>query len=51
MAGTPDFEAEGLLEGLESEDERAGRLELLEGLYERGVSIEELRRVALALHA
>ena len=44
MADTPDFEAEGLLDGLEDEDERAGRLELLEGLHERGVSIEELRR-------
>jgi len=44
MAETPDFESEGLLDGLDDEDERAGRLELLEGLHERGVSIEELRR-------
>jgi adenylate cyclase len=44
MADTPDFAAEGLLDGLEDEDERAGRLELLEGLHDRGVSIEELRR-------
>jgi adenylate cyclase len=44
MADAPDFEAEGLLDGLDSQDERAGRLELLEGLHERGVSVEEMRR-------
>jgi adenylate cyclase len=39
---TPDFEAEGLLDGLEGEA-RLARLELLEHLYRDGVSLEELR--------
>jgi adenylate cyclase len=40
---TPDFEAEGLLEGLDEADERAARLELLEQLYADGVSLDELK--------
>lgn len=42
MAGDVDFEAEGLLEGLEGEA-RAERLRLLEYLHGDGVSLEELR--------
>jgi adenylate cyclase len=38
-----DFEAEGLLDGLEDEDARKARLELLRELHEKGVSLEELR--------
>jgi adenylate cyclase len=38
-----DFEAEGLLDGLEGRA-RGGRLELLEELADGGVSLEELRR-------
>jgi len=40
---TPDFEAEGLLEGLDEPEEREARLELLERLYEDGVSLDELK--------
>jgi adenylate cyclase len=40
---TPDFEAEGLLEGLDDEARRA-RLELLEHLHRDGVPLEDLRR-------
>jgi adenylate cyclase len=43
MADTPDFEAQGLLEDLEDERERAARLELLERLHADGVSLEELQ--------
>jgi adenylate cyclase len=39
----PDFEAEGLLEGLDGEARRA-RLELLEHLHAEGVPLEDLRR-------
>jgi adenylate cyclase len=39
----PDFEAEGLLGGVEGEA-REGRRELLAYLYEQGVSLEELHR-------
>jgi adenylate cyclase len=39
----PDFEAAGLLEGVEGEA-REGRRELLEFLYSEGVTIEELAR-------
>lgn len=42
----PDFEAEGLLEGLEGE-QREGRLALLQRLHDDGVSVEEMR-VAIA---
>jgi adenylate cyclase len=44
MAEAPDFEAEGLLDGLDEEKERAARLELLESLHADGVSVEELRQ-------
>ena len=44
MAEAPDFAAEGLLDGLEEENERAARLELLEKLHADGVSLEELRQ-------
>jgi adenylate cyclase len=39
-----DFEAEGLLDGIEDEEARAARLDLLRQLHEKGVSLEELRR-------
>jgi adenylate cyclase len=39
-----DFEAEGLLDGLEDEDARAARLELLRELHEKGVPLDELRK-------
>jgi adenylate cyclase len=39
-----DFEAEGLLDGLEGEREREARLELLRELSRAGVDLEELRR-------
>src|SRR5918992_5244583 len=38
-----DFEAEGLLEGVEGEDARKARLDLLCNLEEEGVPPEELR--------
>src|SRR5205823_1260977 len=38
-----DWEAEGLLEGLETEEERQARLELLEELSSDGFSLEEIR--------
>lgn len=44
---TIDFEAEGLLEGVEGEA-RAGRLQLLERLAGEGVSLEELREAVEA---
>jgi adenylate cyclase len=44
MAETPDFEAEGLLDGLDDERERTARLELLQQLHEEGVPLEELRQ-------
>lgn len=46
MAEAPDFAAEGLLDGLESEDERRARLDLLIQLHEAGFSLEELREAA-----
>lgn len=39
-----DFEQEGLLEGVEGDEARAARRELLEHLFEGGVSVEELRK-------
>ena len=39
-----DWEAEGLLEGLEDEEGRAARRELLDHLHEEGVSVDELRQ-------
>ena len=39
-----NWEAEGLLEGLDSEHERAGRRELLDRLHAEGCSLEELRQ-------
>ena len=39
-----DFEAEGLLDGLDDENARAARLELLRELHEKGVPLEELRK-------
>jgi adenylate cyclase len=39
-----DWEAEGLLEGLEDERARAGRRALLDELYADGVPLEDLRR-------
>jgi adenylate cyclase len=39
-----DFEAEGLLDGLEDEDQRKARRELLQRLADDGVPLEELRQ-------
>jgi len=39
-----DFEAEGLLEGIQDERARQARLELLSSLDEQGFSLDELRR-------
>src|SRR4051794_6603 len=39
-----DWDSEGLLEGLESETERAGRRELLDRLHAEGCSVDELRQ-------
>jgi adenylate cyclase len=39
-----DFEAEGLLDGLEDERARAARLDLLRSLADAGFSLDELRR-------
>ncbi|MBA3264574.1 MAG: adenylate/guanylate cyclase domain-containing protein [Thermoleophilaceae bacterium] len=39
-----DFEAEGMLDGVEDERSRQARLELLCGLEEQGFSLDELRR-------
>jgi adenylate cyclase len=49
MAAGPeiDFEAEGLLEGLEGEP-RGARLELLERLYGEGCSLDELKEAVAA---
>jgi adenylate cyclase len=41
--GTPDFNAEGLLDGIEGEDRKA-RLQLLEQLHAAGVPLEELKQ-------
>jgi adenylate cyclase len=41
----PDFEAEGLLEGLEGEA-RSARLELLRHLYDEGFTLDKLRQAA-----
>ncbi|MEA2136487.1 MAG: hypothetical protein QOC68_4396, partial [Solirubrobacteraceae bacterium] len=38
-----DWEAEGLLEGLEGDDARKARRELLEHLHDEGCSVDELR--------
>jgi adenylate cyclase len=46
MAAAPDFAAEGLLDGLDSEEEREARLDLLEQLHEAGFPLEELREAA-----
>src|SRR3954452_13182870 len=43
MTGPIDFEAEGLLDGLEG-DARAERQELLEQLSQDGVALDELKR-------
>lgn len=40
-----DWEAEGLLEGLEDDAARAARRRLLDELHEQGMSVAELRRV------
>jgi adenylate cyclase len=41
-----DYEAEGLLEGVEGEEARRGRIKLLEQLLDEGFSLEELKRAA-----
>lgn len=40
----PDWEREGLLDGLSDERERAARAELLDQLHRAGVSVDELRQ-------
>jgi class 3 adenylate cyclase len=40
-----DWEAEGLLEGLEDDAAKTARARLLDELHEQGMSVEELRRV------
>jgi adenylate cyclase len=40
-----DWDAEGLLEGLEDDAARAARRRLLDELHEQGMDVEELRRV------
>ena len=39
-----NWEAEGLLAGLETDEEREGRLELLDRLHAEGCSVDDLRR-------
>ena len=39
-----DWEAAGLLEGLEDEDARKARRELLDHLHDEGSSVEDLRQ-------
>jgi adenylate cyclase len=41
-----DWDAEGLLDGLDTDDARAARRALLDELHEQGVPFEELRRAA-----
>jgi len=45
-----DFEAEGLLEGLESDRARSARLELLRTLEQEGFQLEELRQATEQAH-
>ena len=40
-----DWDAEGLLEGLEDDRARDARRRLLDELHEQGMDVEELRRV------
>jgi adenylate cyclase len=40
-----DWDAEGLLDGLEDEAARTARVRLLDELHEQGMSVDELRRV------
>ena len=42
--GAVDSQAEGLLDGLEDDDARAGRVELLDVMHRGGIDLEELRR-------
>ena len=44
MPDTPDFDAEGLLDGLEDGRQREGREALLRRLHDDGVALEDLRR-------
>src|SRR4051812_49608464 len=39
-----DWEAEGLLEGLEDDDHRKGRIELLDYLHSEGCELDELKQ-------
>jgi adenylate cyclase len=45
MPERPDFEAEGLLDGLDG-DEREARLTLVEQLHEAGVSLDDMRQAS-----
>src|SRR4051795_10417772 len=44
VTGVMDWEAEGLLDGLEGEPARAARRALLDELHEEGVPLDDLRR-------
>lgn len=46
MAEMPDFAAEGLLDGIEGEEERAARLDLLCQLHAAGFALDDLREAA-----
>jgi adenylate cyclase len=46
FSAMPDWDAEGLLEGLEDERDRDARRELLDQLYDEGFPLDELRRAA-----
>ncbi len=48
VADPVDFEAEGLLKGLEDSDARAKRVELLEDLTADGVSLDQIREAVAA---
>ena len=50
MADAPDFESEGLLDGVDG-PERESRLELLERSARTGVGLEELRHAVRGLPA
>jgi adenylate cyclase len=39
-----DWDGEGLLDGLEDEDSRRGRIELLEYLHDEGCAVDELKQ-------
>ena len=44
MSDNPDWDEEGLLEGLEDDEAREGRIDLLDQLSEAGLGVDELRK-------